>query len=275
MTDNPIHVARADDADRFLATDQTVWFAEIPAAPPRSSCWGCPADQRFAADVEDSDPASYPGVYGVYPMTLSVPGPDAGVRQVPCAGLTWVGVHPDHRRRGVLTAMMRHHLEQVHEEQGTHVSALHASEPAIYGRYGYGLASLEHEVTLGRVRRSPRRTSTRLPQRRRPGWARVSDPEVPKRMRECHLATAEVGRVVGERRLLRAGLPAAAGAAARQGAVADPVRPAGRGRRRLRDVPPHATSGSTPGPPASCSSGRWWATRRPGSPCSGGWSTST
>ena len=46
--------------------------------------------------------------------------------------------------------MMRHHLEQVHEEPGTHVSALHASEPAIYGRYGYGLASLELTVELGR-----------------------------------------------------------------------------------------------------------------------------
>ena len=39
-----------------------------------------------------------------------------GARQVPCAGLTWVGVHPDHRRQGVLTAMLRHHLEQVRAE---------------------------------------------------------------------------------------------------------------------------------------------------------------
>ena len=33
---------------------------------------------------------------------------------------------------------------------GVHLSALHASEPAIYGRFGYGLAALELSVALGR-----------------------------------------------------------------------------------------------------------------------------
>ena len=31
------------------------------------------------------------------------------------AGLSWVSVHPDHRRRGVLTALMRHHLHGLHD----------------------------------------------------------------------------------------------------------------------------------------------------------------
>jgi GNAT superfamily N-acetyltransferase len=134
MTDNRIRVARATDPERYLATDHTVWFSEVPAAPTEEQLIGLPGEQRFAADVDGSDPATYPGIYGVFPLTLSIPGPDAGVRQVPCAGLTWVGVHPDHRRKGVLGTMLRHHFEQVHEEQGTHVSALHASEPAIYAR---------------------------------------------------------------------------------------------------------------------------------------------
>jgi GNAT superfamily N-acetyltransferase len=198
VTDNRIRVERASDPARFLATDQTVWFSEVPAAPVEEQLLGLPEDQRFAADVEGSDSASYPGVYAVYPMTLSVPGPDAGVRQVPCAGLTWVGVHPDHRRRGVLTAMMRHHLEQVHEQPGSHVSVLHASEPAIYGRYGYGLASLELEVSLGRgttftaphLDDAAAATTTRM--------GSVTDADAPERMRECHLATAEVGAVIGE-----------------------------------------------------------------------------
>jgi predicted acetyltransferase len=94
--------------------------------------------------------------------------------------------------------MMRHHLEQVHAQEGTHVSALHASEPAIYGRYGYGLASLELEVSLSRrasldaphLDAAAAALTTHL--------ATVSDPDVPKRMRECHLATAELGAVVGE-----------------------------------------------------------------------------
>src|SRR5690348_6363966 len=110
MTEHQIRVGRATDAERYLATDHTVWFAEAPAAPAAEQLIGLPEEQRFAAEVDGSDPETYPGVYGVFPLTLAVPGPDAGEQQVPCAGLTWVGVHPDHRRQGVLTAMLRHHF---------------------------------------------------------------------------------------------------------------------------------------------------------------------
>src|SRR4028119_1586814 len=187
-----IRVDLARDPERYVATDHTVWFSEVPAASAEEQLVGIPVDQRFAADVDNADPATYPGVYGVYPLTLFVPG-GASARPVPCAGLTWVGVHPDHRRKGVLTAMLRHHFEQVRQQDGTAVSALHASEPAIYGRYGYGLASLELEVSLGRgttltapsLAESVAAVSTQL--------ATVSDADVPKRMRECHLASADVG----------------------------------------------------------------------------------
>jgi predicted acetyltransferase len=150
VTENRIRICPANDPQRYVATDHTVWFAEVPAAGPEEQLIGIPEEQRFAAVVDGSDPATYPGIYGVFPLALSIPGPMAGARQVPCAGLTWVGVHPDHRRQGVLSAMLRHHFEQVHAQEGTHVSALHASEPAIYGRHGYGLASLELEVSFGR-----------------------------------------------------------------------------------------------------------------------------
>jgi GNAT superfamily N-acetyltransferase len=198
MPENRIQVGRATDAERFLVTDHTVWFAEVPGAPTEEQLIGLPEEQRFAADVDGSDPTTYPGIYGVFPLTLSIPGPDAGVRQVPCAGLTWVGVHPDHRRKGVLTALLRHHFEQVHEAPDTHVSALHASEPTIYGRHGYGLASLELEVNLGRgtkltaphLETAAAAITTQL--------VTVSDADVPKRMRECHLGYADLGSVVGD-----------------------------------------------------------------------------
>lgn len=198
MTENRIRVSRATDPERFLATDHTVWFAEVPSAPTEEQLIGLAPENRFAADLEGSDPRTYPGVYGVFPLMLSVPGPDVGAVQVPCAGLTWVGVHPDHRRKGVLTAMLRHHFEQVHEQGGTYVSALHASEPAIYGRHGYGLASLDLEVSLGRgttfnaphLEDAAGATTTHL--------ATVSDLDVPKRMRECHLGCAVLGSVVGD-----------------------------------------------------------------------------
>lgn len=197
MSDNPIRVTRATDTERYLATEHTVWFDEVPSAPAEEQLLGLPEDQRFAADVDGGDPTTHAGIYGVFPLTLAVPGPAGSPTHVPCAGLTWVGVHPDHRRRGVLTAMLRHHFEQVHAD-GIHVSALHASEPAIYGRHGYGLASLELEVSLGRgttltaphLDEAAAALTTQL--------GTVTDQDVPKRMRECHLAAAGVGTVVGE-----------------------------------------------------------------------------
>ena len=146
-----IRVDRATDADRYLASDKLVWFDHVPDEPTELQLRGVPADQRFAAEVVGSevDPGTYAGIYGVRPMELSVPDGAGAGRTVPVAGLTWVGVHPDHRRRGLLTAMMRHHFEQTRREGG-HLSALHASEPGIYGRHGYGLASLELQVELGR-----------------------------------------------------------------------------------------------------------------------------
>ncbi|HEX6877960.1 MAG TPA: GNAT family N-acetyltransferase, partial [Nocardioidaceae bacterium] len=99
---------------------------------------------------------------------------------------------------GVLTAMLRHHFEQVHEEQGTHVSALHASEPAIYGRHGYGLASLELEVSLGRGTRLDAPDLEDAAAMVTTHIATVSASDVPKRMRECHLGSAGLGTVVGE-----------------------------------------------------------------------------
>ena len=136
-------------------------------------------------------------MYGVYPLTLTVPGPGGGLKQLPCAGLSWVGVHPDRRRRGVLSAMIRHHLEQVRDEGGL-VSALHASEPAIYGRYGYGLASLEVEVVLGRGATLTAPDLDEAAAAVATSMVTTTDPGVPERIRACHLATCDLGGVVGE-----------------------------------------------------------------------------
>lgn len=196
MSDTQITVGPATDADRYLATDQTVWFPEVSTVGTEEQLAGLPVDQRFAAELEGADTTTYPGIYGVFPLTLVLPGAD-GSHHVPCAGLTWVGVHPDHRRRGVLTAMLRHHFEQVHAEPSTHVSALHASEPAIYGRHGYGLASLELEVRLGRG------TTLTAPGHDEAAAAittrmtTISEQGLPARLRACHLAAVEPGSVVG------------------------------------------------------------------------------
>jgi predicted acetyltransferase len=84
------------------------------------------------------------GGAGVFPFELSVPG---GI--VRCAGVTVVGVYPTHRRRGVLRAMMRAQLDDIHE-RGEPIAALWASEETIYGRYGYGMTSFAGEISLAR-----------------------------------------------------------------------------------------------------------------------------
>lgn len=148
-----VRVVPAPDPERFLATEDLVWFEEPPDLPAEQRLLGMPSEQRFAATaVPDDGARPFPGIYAVYPLTMAVPaGHDEphGLRGLPVAGLTWVGVHPDHRRRGVLTAMMRDHLERT-AAAGLAVSVLHASEPAIYGRFGYGQAVTTQTVTLER-----------------------------------------------------------------------------------------------------------------------------
>ena len=80
----------------------------------------------------------------IYSRHVTIPG-----AVVPCAAVTAVGVVPTHRRRGLLTAMMRRQLEEIHA-RGEPVAALWASEGAIYGRYGYGVAARVGGLTARR-----------------------------------------------------------------------------------------------------------------------------
>jgi predicted acetyltransferase len=85
------------------------------------------------------------GGTGSHLFELTVPG-----GPVPCAGVTVVGVLPTHRRRGLLKRMMNTQLADL-RGRGEAIACLWASEETIYGRYGYGLASLMTELTLPRV----------------------------------------------------------------------------------------------------------------------------
>jgi predicted acetyltransferase len=83
------------------------------------------------------------GGAGAFPFEMTVPGG----RAVPTAGVTVVGTYPTHRRRGVLRSLMRAQLDDVHE-RGEPVALLWASEETIYGRFGYGMASLAGSMEL-------------------------------------------------------------------------------------------------------------------------------
>jgi predicted acetyltransferase len=86
------------------------------------------------------------GGAGALTYRMSVPGGDA-----PTAGVTVVGVLPTHRRRGVLTTMIRTLLDDA-RDRGEPLAYLWASEATIYGRFGFGLASMVGEMTLSRDR---------------------------------------------------------------------------------------------------------------------------
>jgi predicted acetyltransferase len=87
------------------------------------------------------------GGTGAYAFGLSVPGGSS----VPVAGIAAVGVLPTHRRRGVLTALMRAQLDDC-RARGDVAAYLWASEATIYGRFGYGLASRMGAISLARER---------------------------------------------------------------------------------------------------------------------------
>ncbi|MDX6519425.1 MAG: hypothetical protein QOF08_30 [Gaiellales bacterium] len=64
-----------------------------------------------------------------------------GGRFAPARGITWVGVLPTERRRGVLRALLDHqHAEFA--EHGVPLSLLYASQTTIYDRFGYGPATV-------------------------------------------------------------------------------------------------------------------------------------
>ncbi|MFE0457730.1 GNAT family N-acetyltransferase [Kitasatospora sp. NPDC058965] len=124
-------------------------FGSVESAERRAAWHALTEVDRALGVWEDEVPV---GTAAAFSFRMAVPGGAV----LPTAGVTMVGVLPTHRRRGVLTALMRHQLDEIHE-RGEALAVLTASEPAIYGRYGYGLASwkLRVEVERARIRIAP------------------------------------------------------------------------------------------------------------------------
>ncbi len=99
------------------------------------------------------EPQRFHGVYdggrligstGIQSRDLTLPG----ARPAPVAAVTAVGVAPDARRRGALTAAMRAQLDELHASHAEPVAVLWASQAPIYGRFGYGMATRQAELKL-------------------------------------------------------------------------------------------------------------------------------
>ena len=82
----------------------------------------------------------------IYSLRMALPGGLA-----PVAGVTLVGVLPDHRRQGLLTSLMSRQLRELHETTGEPVAALWASEAGIYRRYGYAPAAWHLDLNVPRL----------------------------------------------------------------------------------------------------------------------------
>ena len=93
--------------------------------------------ERIHVAFDDGKPV---GVAAAYAFEQTIPG-----GTLPAAGISWVGVLPSHRRRGLLTRLMREQLDDVHAN-GEPLAILWASEASIYGRFGYGLATLNGDA---------------------------------------------------------------------------------------------------------------------------------
>jgi predicted acetyltransferase len=99
-----------------------------------------------ARDLAAYEDGRIVGTTASYGFRLSVPGGEAS-----CAGVTAVAVVPTHRRRGILTRLMRKQLADVHARDEP-LAALWASEGGIYGRFGYGLATRNARIDAERDR---------------------------------------------------------------------------------------------------------------------------
>jgi len=118
------------------------YFGREPTEESASRFVRVLSPDRMHAAWEDGEIV---GGASAFEFQLTIPG-----AVVPAAGITVVGVLPTHRRKGVLTQLMRAQLDDLHE-RGEPVAFLWASEGAIYGRFGYGLAGLSGEIDLLRV----------------------------------------------------------------------------------------------------------------------------
>ncbi|NUK58612.1 GNAT family N-acetyltransferase, partial [Streptomyces lunaelactis] len=122
-------------------------FGGVDESPEERELWDSLTEHERSIGVWDGEECV--GTAGAFSFRLSVPGGAV----VPAAGVTMVSVAATHRRRGVLTSMMRRQLDDV-RKWGEPLAVLTASEPAIYGRFGYGAATLQlrAEIDTARVR---------------------------------------------------------------------------------------------------------------------------
>jgi predicted acetyltransferase len=120
-------------------------FGGVPETAEERELWASLTETGRSIGVWDGDAVI--GTASAFDFRLTVPGGAS----VPAAGVTMVSVAATHRRRGVLTSMMRRQLDDV-RSWGRPLAVLTASEPAIYGRFGYGVGTYHVNARIDTTR---------------------------------------------------------------------------------------------------------------------------
>lgn len=139
----PLHAATLA-RDAVLAFDSFVY-----GEPQRPQDFG-DADLPFPRDRTCGfTPAGEPDRIAAFCASYAFARTPVPGGELAAAGLTWVGVDPGHRRRGLLSAMIAEHMRRC-RARGEALSILFAAEAPIYGRFGYGSAADAVSLTIPR-----------------------------------------------------------------------------------------------------------------------------
>ncbi|MFU8841103.1 MAG: GNAT family N-acetyltransferase [Nitriliruptoraceae bacterium] len=155
----------------------------------RAAFGGVPEEVDLASAASSIEvPRSHVAAHGgqvvatasAFSLALALPGG----AEVGCAGVSLVSVRGDHRRRGLLRALLDRILDDA-RDRGEVLAALWASETPIYDRFGFAPAVPTVEVRLDRDHAALRREGPwreiRLVDR---GEARAAFPAIRSRARE-------------------------------------------------------------------------------------------
>ena len=137
----PIRPISDDEFPAFYGVGEQAFNSAGPSEPERQQGLKIFEFDRSLAAFDGPDIV---GTTAALTFQMTVPGNAAAM-----AGITAVGVLPSHRRRGILSSLMRRQLADI-RDRGEAIAALFASEATIYGRFGYGAATAELDLTIRR-----------------------------------------------------------------------------------------------------------------------------
>ena len=169
----PIRAVGENEFDAFHRTNEHAFHDSPPSPRHRAEMLDRLELDRTLAAFDGATPVASAGAWS---FRMSVPGAMAAA-----AGVTWIAVMPSHRRRGILTSLMRRQIDDIHE-RGEPIAVLWASDARIYGRFGYGRASWHSSFT---IRHGEGALSSQAP----------ADPGLRLRITEPQAALAELAKV--------------------------------------------------------------------------------